>query len=75
VGVHRSWEAGLRVTSTDCFMQQESNVYGDLGMEAKRRIQQRLVEFVKRRAPVAGKRTETVNNKCPINTSDPCWTE
>jgi hypothetical protein len=27
-----------------------SNVYGNLGMDAKRRIQQRLVEFVRKEA-------------------------
>ncbi len=30
-----------------------SEVYGDLGMEAKRRIQQQLVDFVKKQAQLA----------------------
>jgi integrase len=48
-------EAGLELEAVKTLLRHEditttSNVYGDLGMEAKRRIQQRLVEFVKRQA-------------------------
>ena len=48
-------EAGLELEDVKTLLRHEdiattSNVYGDLGMEAKRRIQQRLVEFVKRQA-------------------------
>src|SRR5258708_25762044 len=36
-----------------------SNVYGDLGMKAKRRIQQRMVEFVRRQASEEASKHET----------------
>jgi integrase len=48
-------EAGLELENVKTLLWHEdiattSNVYGDLGMDAKRRIQQRLVEFVKQQA-------------------------
>lgn len=48
-------EAGLELEDVKTLLRHEdiattSNVYGDLGMDAKRRIQQRLVEFVKQQA-------------------------
>ena len=48
-------EAGLELEDVKTLLRHEdiattSNLYGDLGMDAKRRIQQRLVAFVKRRA-------------------------
>jgi len=50
-------EAGLELEDVKTLLRHEniattSNVYGDLGMEAKRRIQQRLVEFVKKQAEI-----------------------
>ncbi len=48
-------EAGLELEDVKTLLRHEdiattSNVYGDLGMDAKRRIQQRLVNFVKQQA-------------------------
>ena len=48
-------EAGLKLEDVKTLLRHEdiattSNVYGDLGMDAKRRIQQRMVEFVRRQA-------------------------
>ncbi len=48
-------EAGLELEDVKTLLRHEdiattSNVYGNLGMEAKRRIQQRLVKFVKQQA-------------------------
>lgn len=48
-------EAGLELEDVKTLLRHEdiattSNVYGDLGIDAKRRIQQRLVEFVTRQA-------------------------
>jgi len=48
-------EAGLELEDVKTLLRHEdiattSNVYGDLGMDAKRRIQQCLVEFVKQQA-------------------------
>lgn len=53
-------EAGLELEDVKTLLRHEdiattSNVYGDLGMEAKRRIQQRLVEFVKMQAQLQEK--------------------
>ena len=50
-----SKEAGLELEDVKTLLRHEdiattSNVYGDLGMDAKRRIQQRLVNFVKQQA-------------------------
>jgi len=50
-------EAGLELEDVKTLLRHEniattSNVYGDLGMAAKRRIQKRLVEFVKEQAEV-----------------------
>jgi integrase len=51
-------EAGLKLEDVKTLLRHEdiattSNVYGDLGMDAKRRIQQRLVEFVNEQAKAA----------------------
>src|SRR5208283_15980 len=48
-------EAGLELEEVKTLLRHEnlattSEVYGDLGMEAKRRIQQQLVNFVKQQA-------------------------
>ena len=48
-------EAGLELEEVKTLLRHEnivttSDVYGDLGLHAKRRIQQRLVEFVRRQA-------------------------
>ncbi|HTG62569.1 MAG TPA: hypothetical protein VMG63_24570 [Terriglobia bacterium] len=48
-------EAGLELEEVKTLLRHEnlattSEVYGDLGMEAKRRIQQQLVTFVKQQA-------------------------
>lgn len=45
-------EAGLKLEDVKTLLRHEdiattSNVYGDMGMDAKRRIQRRMVEFVK----------------------------
>jgi hypothetical protein len=49
-------EAGLELEDLKTLLRHEnitttSDVYGGLGMEAKRRIQQRLVNFVKQQVP------------------------
>jgi hypothetical protein len=54
----RSKEAGLKLKDVKTLLRHEdiattSNVYGDLGMEAKRRIQQPLVAFVNEQANAA----------------------
>lgn len=51
-------EAGLKLEDVKTLLRHEdiattSNVYGDLGMEAKRRIQRRLVAFVNEQAKAA----------------------
>jgi integrase len=51
-------EAGLKLEDVKTLLRHEdiattSNVYGDLGLDAKRRIQQRLVAFVNEQAKVA----------------------
>jgi integrase len=48
-------QAGLELEDVKTLLRHEdiataSNVYGDLGMKAKRRIQQTMVEFVRRQA-------------------------
>lgn len=53
-------EAGLKLEDVKTLLRHEdiattSNVYGDLGMDAKRRIQQRLVAFVNEQAKAAEK--------------------
>ena len=42
-----------------------SNVYGDLGMKAKRRIQQRMVEFVRRQASEEASKPEAAWQENP----------
>lgn len=56
-------EAGLELEDVKTLLRHEdiattSNVYGDLGMEAKRRIQQRMIEFVRRQASDDAVKTE-----------------
>ena len=48
-------EAGLELEEVKTLMRHEnivttSDIYGDLGLDAKRRIQQRLVQFLKQQA-------------------------
>jgi len=65
-------EAGLELEDVKTLLRHEdiattSNVYGDLGMDAKRRIQHRLVEFVKREAvDESAKCTVTWQQTTPI---------
>jgi integrase len=54
----RVWgkEAGLELEDVKTLLRQEniattSEMYGHLGLEAKRRIQQRLINFVKEQVP------------------------
>ena len=63
-------EAGLELEDVKTLLRHEdiattSNVYGDLGMEAKRRIQQRLVEFVRRQASEAASKQEALWQQHP----------
>jgi integrase len=49
-------EAGLELEDVKTLLRHEkiattSEIYGDLGLEAKRRIQQRLINFVKEQVP------------------------
>jgi len=51
-------EAGLELEDVKTLLRHEniattSDVYGDLGLEAKRRIQRQMMNFVKQQAPVA----------------------
>jgi integrase len=63
-------EAGLELEDVKTLLRHEdiattSNVYGDLGMEAKRRIQQRMMEFVKRQASANAAKTEAESQPNP----------
>ena len=63
-------EAGLELEDVKTLLRHEdiattSNVYGDLGMKAKRRIQQRLVEFVKQQAEDEGAQREVPWQQAP----------
>ena len=58
-------EAGLKLEDVKTLLRHEdisttSNIYGDLGMEAKRRIQEKLVEFVRRQASQEAAKQETL---------------
>jgi hypothetical protein len=49
-------EAGLELEGVKTLLRHEniattSEIYGDLGLEAKRRIQQTLINFVKQQVP------------------------
>jgi hypothetical protein len=49
-------EAGLQLEDVKTLLRHEniattSDIYGDLGLEAKRRIQQRLINFVNEQVP------------------------
>lgn len=51
-------EAGLELEDVKTLLRHQniattSDIYGDLGLEAKRRIQQRLINFVKEQVPAA----------------------
>jgi integrase len=66
-------EAGLKLEDVKTLLRHEdiattSNVYGELGMDAKRRIQQRLVTFVNEQARVAeeASRIEAAWKKQPV---------
>jgi integrase len=66
-------EAGLELEDVKTLLRHEdiattSNVYGDLGMDAKRRIQQRLVAFVNQQAKQAQQdsRIEEAWEKTPV---------
>ena len=63
-------EAGLEQEDVKTLLRHEniattSDVYGHLGMDAKRQIQQRLVEFVPRQAGDEASKRSTV---WPLNT-------
>ena len=70
-------EAGLKLEDVKTLLRHEdiattSNVYGDLGMDAKRRIQQRLVSFVNEQANAAkaaeqASRIEAAWKKQPVS--------
>jgi integrase len=64
-------EAGLELEDVKTLLRHEdiattSNVYGDLGIDSKRRIQQRLVEFVKRQAEDESARREAAWQQVPV---------
>ena len=65
-------EAGLELEDVKTLLRHEdiattSNVYGDLGMDAKRRIQQRLVDFVREQANTEeAARREAAWNQTPV---------
>jgi integrase len=63
-------EAGLELEDVKTLLRHEdiattSNVYGDLGMKAKRRIQQRMVEFVRRQASEEASKQEAAWQENP----------
>ena len=47
-----------------------SNVYGDIGLIAKRRIQERLVEFVKQQAASESVEREALWEQTPVTIRD-----
>lgn len=64
-------EAGLELEDVKTLLRHEdiattSNVYGSLSMGAKRRIQQRLVNFVKRQAESEAAQGETMQQLAPV---------
>jgi integrase len=66
-------EAGLKLEDVKTLLRHgdiatTSNVYGDLGLDAKRRIQQRLVAFVNEQAKAAeeASRIEAAWKKQPV---------
>ena len=65
-----SKEAGLELEDVKTLLRHEdiattSNVYGELGMDAKRRIQEKLVEFVRRQAEEKTSTQEAVWRQTP----------
>jgi len=65
-----SKEAGLELEDVKTLLRHEdiattSKVYGDLGMKAKRRIQQRMVEFARRQASEEASKPETAWQEDP----------
>jgi len=66
-------QAGLELEDARTLLRHEdiattSNVYGDLGMEAKRRIQQRMIEFVRRQASEHASKLAVESHKDPLVT-------
>ena len=64
-------EAGLELEGLKTLLRHEdiattSNVYGDLSMGAKRRIQQRVVNFVKRQAEGEATQSEAMQPQAPV---------
>lgn len=65
-------EAGLELDEVKTLLRHEnivttSDVYGDMGLDAKRRIQQRMVEFVRRQASdEASKQEAARQQKVPV---------
>ena len=65
-------EAGLELEDVKTLLRHEniattSDIYGDLGLEAKRRIQQRLINFVKEQ----GSRHYSVKERDPYLSHEP----
>jgi len=65
-------EAGLELEDLKTLLRHEdiattSNVYGDLSMGAKRRIQQRLVDFVRRQAENEDTQLATIRQQTPVS--------
>jgi hypothetical protein len=46
-------------------------VYGDIGLVAKRRIQERLVEFVKQQAETESAQREALWQQTPVTIQEP----
>ena len=66
-------EAGLELEDVKTLLRHEdiattSNVYGDLGMDAKRRIQQRLVNFVREQANNESGQPQNAWKQLPVST-------
>lgn len=64
-------EAGLELEDVKTLLRHEniattSNVYGDIGLVAKRRIQQRLVEFVKQQAATESAERDALWQQTPV---------
>ena len=66
-------EAGLELEDVKTLLRHEniattSEIYGDLGMDTKRRIQQRMVEFVKQQAVDEASKRSTAWQQTPAIT-------
>ena len=69
-------EAPLELENVKTLLRHEdiattSNVYGELSMGAKRRIQQRLVDFVRREAEAEAAHREAVCRRTPVTIQQP----